>query len=283
MIMSIQSGFQLTPGDVQILTFLYEFRFLHIGHLIDLTQRRHQMIHRRLLKLIERHFIARITPPSHKHIYTLGRAGSPLLVEQGLAPKEIIDARLRHHELKDLFLKHTLMVVDLHVALERATRDSHIKLVSWKQGVELFDRVTIREPQKTSRLPVRPDGAFSLEDTTRDSGKNHLHFVLEADRSTTTHERFHQKLKAYWHYFAQGQHTKKYAIKSIRVVIVTLTKERAANLRESSEQVVPQAWRKYFLFTTLQDFLTSPFEDICGMPHDPELHRLIPQAASGNP
>src|SRR5687767_3183581 len=151
-----QSGFQLTPGDVQILTFLYEYRFLHIGHLIDLTQRRHQMIHRRLLKLIERHFIARITPPSHKHIYTLGRAASVLLVEQGLATKEFIDARLRHHELKELFLKHTLMVVDLHVAHERATREHHIKLVAWKQGQELFDRVTSREPAITSRLPVRP-------------------------------------------------------------------------------------------------------------------------------
>jgi hypothetical protein len=174
------------------------------------------------------------------------------------------------------------MVVDLHVALERATRDSHIKLVAWKQGVELFDTVTIREPAKTVRLPVRPDGAFTLEDTTRMRGKNRLHFVLEADRSTTTHERFHQKLKAYWHYFTQGQHTKKFGIKSIRVVTVTLTKDRAANLRQSAEDIVPEVWRKYFLFTNIQEFLTSPFEDICGMPHDTQLHRLIPQAV-GNP
>jgi len=281
--MLIQSGFQLTPGDVQILTFLYEYRFLHIDHLMALTQRRHQMIHRRLLKLIDRHFIARITPPSHKHIYTLGRAGSPLLVEHGLASKEIIDARLRHHELKELFLKHTLMVVDTHVALAQATRDNHIKLVAWKQGVELFDRVTIRKPEKTERLPLRPDGFFTLEDTTREVGKNRLHFMLEADRSTTTHERFHQKVKAYWHYFNQGLHTKKYGIKSFRVLTVTLTKERASNLRQSAEHIVPQVARKYFLFTAIPDFLTSPFEDICGMPHDPELHRLIPQAQIGNP
>jgi len=247
---SIQSGFQLAAGDIEILSLLYEYRFLHIGHLIALTGRRHQMIHRRLLKLVERRFIARITPPAHKHIYTLGRTAASVLVEQGIAPLEFIDARLRHHELKELFLKHTLMIVDLHVGLARATRDSHARLVAWMQGQDLYDRVTFREEAKNVRLPVRPDAFFTLEDATRDPGKNRLHFMLEADRSTTTHERFLKKIKAYWHYFNQELHTKKYSIKSFRVVTVALTMERALNLRQAAEHILPQTMRKFSVCAT---------------------------------
>jgi len=278
--MTEQSGFQLATGDIEILRFLYDYRFLHIGHLIALTGRRHQMIHRRLLKLVDRRFIARITPPAHKHIYTLGRAAGSVLVEHGIAPLELIDARLRHHELKELFLKHTLMIVDLHVGLARATCDSHARLVLWKQGQDLYDRVTFKEAGRNVRLPVRPDAFFTLEDVTRDPGKNRLHFMLEADRSTTTHERFLKKIKAYWQYFIQELHTKKYSIKSFRVVTVALTKERALNLREAAEHILPQAARKYYLFAAIHEFLNSPLGDIWSTPHDAQRCSFMPSAVA---
>jgi hypothetical protein len=248
------NGFQLIDTDIDILRYAYSYRFLQIDHLIALTERPHKRLHRRLLKLIEHKYLARIVLPNEKHIYVLGAAGVHALVEQGIAPKELIDFRLRHLELKPLFLKHTLMVVDVHVALELASRASKVKLVAWKQGQELFDTVRVTENGEDQRLPVRPDGFFTLEDTSAPAGQKRVHFFLEADRSTTTHKRFEEKLRAYWHYFNAGTHQKKYGIKSFRVATLTLTDARAFSLCEAAANTLPQQAKKFYLFSSVRRF-----------------------------
>lgn len=277
------NGFQLTGNDIELLKQVYAHRLLQIDHLIALTERPHKRLHRRILKLLERGYLARIILPNEKHIYTIGRAAVPALVEQGIAPKEMIDFRMRHHELKELFLRHILLVVEIHATLELATRNSHIKLVAWKEGQELFDSVKLKEQGKERKLPVRPDGFFTLEDTTRPPGQNRVHFFLEADRSTTTHTRFQEKLKAYWQYFQTSGHEKKYGIKTFRVVTVTLTEERAANLCKAAEEVLPQQAKKFYLFSSLHHVsLSKPLsilEDIFITPRDHEAQRysLVPK------
>ncbi len=248
------NGFQLTDSDIEILRYIYSYRHLQIDHLISLTGRSHKRLHRRVLKLVERNYLARIILPNEKHIYVLAIAGVHVLVEQGTAPKELVDFRLRHRELKPLFLRHTLMVVDVHVALELASRASQIKLVAWKQGQELFDTVQVEDKGDKERLPVRPDGFFTLEDTTAPIGQKRMHFFLEADRSTTTHERFQKKLRAYWHYFNAGKHQKKYGIKSFRVATVTLTDDRAMNLCVAAASTLPQQAKKFYLFSSVKRF-----------------------------
>jgi len=268
------SGFQLTGGDIQILKLLFEYRILRIDHLIALTERHHKAIHRRLFKLIEQRYVSRIKLPGQKHLYTIGKEAVPVLVQHG------IDARPYSHELKELFLKHFLMIVDIHTALALATRGSPIKLAAWKQGDELHDSVTIRSHGEEQRIPVWPDAFFTLEDTRRPPGKNRVHFFLEADRSTTAHERFQKKLTGYLHYHDQKLHTKKYGINTFRVVTLTLTKERASNLCQLAETVIPAPARKYYLFTSLTNFsLTTPsaiLERIFISPRDTHFHALLP-------
>src|SRR5262249_29336719 len=104
------NGFQLIDSDLEIFISVFEHRFVTIDHLSLLTDRPRKRLHRRLLKLIERGYLSRIILPTQKHIYTLGRAAIPTLVERGLAPKEFLDVRLRHQELKELFLKHAMMI-----------------------------------------------------------------------------------------------------------------------------------------------------------------------------
>ncbi len=41
-----------------------------------------------------------------------------------LPRQSFFQARLRIHELKELFLKHEMMIVDIHVILALATRES---------------------------------------------------------------------------------------------------------------------------------------------------------------
>lgn len=245
-------GFQLTAADVDMIRRVFEYRFLRIEHLCALTKRSYKKVHGRLLKLARNHFLSRIELPFQKHIYVLGREGIVVLVERGVASRELVEWRLRHHELKELFLKHQLMLVDLHCMLELACQGTNVKLVRWREGKELWDRVATWSNRERVKLPVCPDAFFALEDSSRPDGRNRLNFFLEADRSTSTHKRFQQKLIAYQEYMAAGLHAKKYGIRTFRVVTLTLTDARALSLAGAARDVVASGALKHFLFASVE-------------------------------
>jgi hypothetical protein len=112
-----------------------------------------------------------------------------------------------------------------------------------------------------------------LQDNRRPEGQNRAHFFLEADRSTTSHARFQKKIRAYWHYGQQGLHSRKFGIKKFRVVVVTLTWERARNLCEAAAKVLPQGpARQAYLFTAIKNVSmeepTGILEDVFIRPSD---------------
>ena len=267
------TGFRLTAADVEMIRCVYEYRFLHIDHVSALMNRSYKKVHGRLLKLVRHRFLARIEFPFQKHIYVIGREGISVLVEQGIASQEFAESRLRHHELKELFLKHQLMLVDLRCTLELACRGEALRLIAWREGKELWDTVATWIDRKRVELPVCPDAYFVLEDSSRPDGRNRLNFFLEADRSTTTHKRFQQKLIAYGQYLRDGRHTEKFGIKTFRVVTFTLTEKRALGLSAAAREVLVPDARKHFLFATnegmslanphviLSEILMSPEED----------------------
>ena len=197
-------------------------------------------MHLRLLKLVQYRFLTVIRIPQQKHIYGLGKSALPILVEEGIAEEGILAHRIRMRELKELFLKHEMLIVDIHVMFTLAAQGRELKPVAWKEGRELHDTVTVDMVDGQRRLPVRPDAFFSLEDSRRSAGANRAHFFLEADRSTETQARFTEKIKAYWHYLQQGLHKEKHKIKSFRVLTITLMRELKtfANLPPQSSQRV---------------------------------------------
>jgi hypothetical protein len=279
--MPAKTGFSITSDDVAILQFVYECRFARLDHLAALTHRSYFALAHRLQKLIKHHYLARIVLPGHKHIYTIGHQALAILVERGIAPDAVLDTRPRHQELKDFFLKHELFISDIHTALAVSATTSHpIRLVDWRQGQELFDSVTFLQQGKPCRLPVRPDGFFTLADTQRPPKRNKVHFFLEVDRSTATHTRFADKITAYWHYFQNGLHEKKYGIKTFRVVTVTLTPERAANLCDLARSILPAPAHRFYLFSSVDRFSfenpTAILGNIFITPKDTAAQPLIP-------
>lgn len=251
---SPMTGFALVSGDLEILKLLYEYRLLRREHLSALTQRPAKRLHRRLFKLVQNGYLTTIRLPQQKHIYGLGRAALPALVEQGTADPEILTQRLRIHELKELFLKHEMMIVDIHVMLALAGRAGDLQLCAWREGRELYDSVAVTDHDGIHKLPIRPDAFFSIEDSRRPAGENRAHRFLEADRSSVTHTRFSDKLRAYWHYLVAGLHVKKFGIKNFRVITVTLTPERAKNLCALAASMLPERARKYYLFASIKNF-----------------------------
>jgi hypothetical protein len=250
--MPAKDGFQLIEGDIEILHHVYELRLAHIGHIAALTGRSEKALARRLLKLQEHRYLAAITRRPQKHLYVVGGEGLPVLVETGFAPEEILEHRPRHSELKEIWLKHFLLVVDVHVKLILGTRTSTTRLIRWKEGQALWDRVTFREQGGEVTLPVRPDALFALRDTTRPEGKNTLYFFLEADRSTMAHARMESKIKAYLNYFHQALHTRKHAgVKLFQVLTVTETPQRAQSLAAAMKEVIPPAAQRWYHFIPL--------------------------------
>ena len=107
-------SFALAEGDLAILSAVHEYRFLRREHLSQLTGRDPKRLHRRLLKLVANGYLATIRLPQQKHIYSLGRAGIGVLIAEGVIKDETAFRRIRTSELKELFLKHEMMIVDLH-------------------------------------------------------------------------------------------------------------------------------------------------------------------------
>ena len=211
-------------------------------------------MHRRLFKLVNGGFLTTIKLPQQKHIYGFGKASLPILVEQGIADEQLLSTRLRTSELKPLFLKHEMLVVDIHVMLSLASSANSVRLVSWQEGRGLFDFVTVADHNELRKLPIGPDAFFTLEDSRRPEGANRANFFLEADRSSETHTRFRDKIRAYWHYLEQGLHAKKFGIKSFRILTVTLTDARAENLCRLAESMLPDRAKKHYLLTSLKKF-----------------------------
>jgi Replication-relaxation len=274
-------GFVMTKDDIDILGLVLDHRFLRRDHLSTLTGRHAKRLHRRLSRLEEHGYLTSIRLPQQKFIYGLGRCGVETLVGQGRAPEAMLDERLRTHELSELFLKHEMMIVDIHVRLSAAPKDGPVCLAGWREGIELHDTVVAVDARGSSKLPVRPDAFFTLLDSRRLEGANRANYALEADRSTTTQTRFQEKLRAYWAYIEQGRHEKRFGVKGFRVLTVTLTEARAKNLMALATTVVPEKARKYFLFTPLDRFMKSvepTGERLCYSARTPEheLHALVP-------
>ena len=262
--MASSEKYKITKKDIEIIKLVYQFRLVTVYHLVALTGRIREKVNTSLAKLSKHGYLYRRCFYFKPYLYTINKKALPILIEQGVDPRELPDKiRIRTHELTELFLKHTLMVVDIHVALARATKHHHVKLTNWQEhGKKLYDSVTFREDGEKRKLPVRPDAFFSLEDITSPNGQNQTHIFLEADRSTEHHKQFQNKLKAYQHYHQQGLHTKKHNINSFRVLTITLTKERAENLCKTAQEVLPKDIRKFYYFAPMNTITTPNPEHI---------------------
>jgi len=274
-----KSRFQISPGDLELINYVYRYRLLQIDQLRHLTGRSLDRLYRRLAWLSSGRpgYLYRLKhSPYQKAHYLIGPRSLDLLVGQGIAPREILSKRLRHHELTELFLRHLRMISDVHLELELTTRrpDSALKLTTWEQGLRIVETVRVGKGSERQKLPFTPDAYFLLESKQPTSAHPWLYFV-EADRSTTNHKRFSRKLEAYAAYFQQGRHRERYNVPGFRVLTFTLTQARAQNLAELTRSTLPPDTRRLFYFAALPDFtLATLFISTPWLPRQPFLPAL---------
>jgi hypothetical protein len=250
--MPAKKGFELQDHDIALLHYVFELRIATIDHLAALSGRSVRALWGRLLKLKQRRYLASVARFMQKHVYAIGPLGVSALIEQGYAPAEFAEKRLRHNELTEIGIRHSLFVADIHTRMLLHTRSGPVNLSHWIEGSSLWDTVPGRDGEPA--IPIRPDAYFILKHAELPEGINNHYIFLEADRSTMAHTRMVTKITGYLGYYERRRHTKKYpGMKSFVVATVTQTRSRAEELRRDLHPLIPRAAREAYPFVAVED------------------------------
>ena len=140
--MPAKNGFELKDSDIELLHFVYRLRLATIDHLSALTGRSVRALWGRLRKLKERHYLASVARFMQKHVYAIGSEGVPVHIAHGYAPQGLAEKRLRHHELTEIGIRHSLFIADIHSRSLLLTKTGPITLSHWEEGATLWDTVS---------------------------------------------------------------------------------------------------------------------------------------------
>lgn len=269
---SAPQPFRIQPRDHELLCAVADYRFLNTQQLLALHQGGERNLKRRLAALyhlgyLERPEAQKLLPTSGSFlIYAIGDKGAELLERSELAGKKANEVSLP-------YLAHAMMISQFRAVLTLALRQhpSHPKLTRWVQGYALKDLLSAGG----GRTELVPDAFFTLEDK-----GDLLHFFLEADRGTMPRERFLAKLKIYWQWWREEYGKRTLNITRFRVLTITLSEERAQNLRRIAKEADPRKQgSNMFLFASEQSFsLAKPqdmLEPIWRSPKDETRHAIL--------
>lgn len=254
---------RLTERDIQIMQAVYEYRVLTTQHLQTLFFSSVHQTYARLSALyhhgfLDRQFLGVYADKMNTPIlYVLDKRGAEVLqARQGIDLAWSKDLK----QVTPTFLEHTLAINTVRVAVAKACQQPGFRLVTWQGESELkagYDRVTIRsESGRLQSVSLIPDSYFVLE-TPKGTG----HFFLELDRGTETTQRFKTKILAYQGYYQSGAYQRRYNTRSLRVLTVTLSETRAANLLRVTEAA---GGKQRYWFTLLEQIRP---ETVLSAPH----------------
>lgn len=248
--------FQLTERDIEIIRQVARHRFLRSTHISQLLKASHKKICERLTPLYHAGYLDRpraqleyfVRGGGSSHlIYALGNRGAQLLASQDSFLDTTIDWAEKNKQSGREFIKHTLAVSDIRVALATACHDN--AGARFQNHDELFETLPAETRSAhnpwTWRVRLQYDGLFQeiglIPDDTFAlflSDGRRRPYVLECDRGTMPVERSSlsqtsmlRKFLVYESARWQGIHTRQFGWKNFRVLTTTPSIERADNMR----------------------------------------------------
>ena len=215
----------------------------------------------RLRSLFDHRFLERKFLPtlqgSAKALYVLGPLGVPVVSSRlGVDPQEVKLRMKRAREIKEMFLRHRLQVNEFRIAFSlAAARTPGARFDRWHAEPEI------------SETTIIPDAYCEYAwDEKRWS------FFLELDRSTESHRRFKAKVDAYLKYGFSGKYQREFGLKFFRVLVVTESDARRANLKKLVEGITD----KMFWVAVISDLTpNSMFNTVWQRPGKESLFTLM--------
>jgi hypothetical protein len=279
----------LTERDKEIIRQVYYYRLMtreQIERLLFPPERgqdhptKTSICQKRLRFLYQHGYLERIPIPVNPGfwvwmpVYRLAPKGAELIAaELGTTSAKLsywgkgFDKDHRPTEVSLLFLDHTLKINDIRVAITLAARKAGYRIEKWLdetqlKSQEMKDYVTITSQQgRKLKVAVVPDAYFILH-----LGDRRAHFFLELDQATMTSKRWKTRILAYKAYTESGKYQERYQTQSLRVLTVTTTPERLANLKTTTERAGGGRlfWFTTFPEATTADIILSPIWRVAG-------------------
>lgn len=264
--------FKVTGRDLEIVRFVYQYRFLTSDQITALTGGSKQGVSRRLNLLFHSGWLDRprsqlLIPDrigarcNHSMIYALGKIGAKYLSAELDLSLSTVNWTAKNNELKSgFFLEHTLMVAQFMIKVQLACKKargvvfiSQDEIVNkrtepiWANNKELGFQVNVylrKNQRKPFIIAVVPDAAFGLRFLDKPKGRNESYFFVEADRATMPIRRasllrssFYKKMLGYHHAWKTGIFEKTFHFRNARVLTVTTSQERIDNMIEVGREM----------------------------------------------
>jgi hypothetical protein len=217
----------ITDRDKVMLAKVADYRILTTDQVYRMCFPSLSRARKRLLQLWQHGYLKRIIRPIR-----LGEGSSMYLYLPSKRALRLISSDSavgnKNNRVSSLFTDHALDINNFRICLEMATRNlNDISLVSWKQGKELLMKTSIKEKGIIKQIPIIPDAYFALKQSDRV-----FHYLLEMDRGTTDLKRIALKCRGYLSIWNDKVAHAKFGIRSFRLLYVTVSDKRLANMIE---------------------------------------------------
>lgn len=231
----------LTHRDRAVIRAVNDYRAMLGEHIQALFFTSRSTAQYRLARLfqhefLERRFLSVVSggPASSPAVYTLGKRGVQVLVDE--LGYDRSDLRLpKRATFAWQFIEHLLKINAVRVAVTIAASHNGWTLETWYDEPVFRatpDYVILTDQRgKRHKKPVLPNGYFCLL-----TPKGRARFFLEVDRGTEPHSKFRPQVLVYEAYTASGQYQERYQAKSLRILVVTTSQRRLANLKTVTRQ-----------------------------------------------
>lgn len=259
-------GLLLTPRNLAVLTSVYQMRQLDREQLVrlhfpGLAEKpgvwTSTVPGRVLRKLVDHDYLtARPQPvvrPTGRPplVYSAGVAAASHLAQALHQTVPTVLARIQQDaKLSWLFHAHRHAIADARIALSLAA-DARGYTLTWQADEEVGN---LRESVKVGgrALPIRPDGFLALH------GERQTACFLEVQLASEP-QAYLKKAIAYEPYYQSGAYTRRFGFKSMRVLALTDTEARAANLYSAISSSM-LSLKEMFWSASLDAFCAAPLD-----------------------
>ena len=280
-----EAGLSLVPRDVELCATVYQLRqvtreqlqTLHFGGPVGSPTALSPSVCLRRLGLLTCHgfLTARRAPVVHTggaapYVYSLGPEAVALVAGKlGVSTDEVRRRRALDARLAWMFFPHRQAVVDVHISFRRACAQHGYQL-RWRTDEELAqERWQVQ--LNGQDVPIRPDG-FGVVDLGEGQGKSAFFLEVQLEGEPGKFAARAQALMTYW---SSGRYTADTGYRSLRVLTVTDTRQRAVNHRAAVERV---GGGDLFWFSDLAAVCTDPFGPVWLVGGEREgMRELIPR------